>query len=271
MDLYGVEAMSSVVNHVDARHREAAARVANAYGHFTPDGREFRITDVRTPRPWVNIIANPRFGLAVSHTGSGFTWVDNSQLAVITRWQQDLCHDSSGKFLYVRDADKGDLWSLSPAPVWAPLDDYACHHGLGYSTFVSEFARIRARWTLFCDPIEPLEYWLVDLENTLDRPRRLEVCAFLEWCVGVSPSPRREFHKLFIETQFDAQRGAIYASNHMWDVPTERHGHWNASFPYVSALSMISTRRANTLPASWWSVSMKNMPPTVSSMNCNTP
>ena len=170
---------------------QPAASVCNRYGHFSPDGLEYRITDPRTPRPWVNIIANPRLGLAVSQTGGGFTWIDNSQLAVITRWQQDLTEDRSGKFLYVRDADSGELWSLSPAPVWPAYDSYTCRHGLGYTTFETEFAGIRAVWTLFCHVSETVEFWLVELHNQTDRVRRLELCAYLEWCCGVAPSPRR--------------------------------------------------------------------------------
>ena len=57
-----------------------------AYGHFSEDGSEYVVTDPRTPRPWINIITNPRVGLAVSQTGSGFSWIDNSQLAVMVRW-----------------------------------------------------------------------------------------------------------------------------------------------------------------------------------------
>jgi len=231
--------MSTVVRgtaNLDDRGRPAV-RVENQYGHFLGDGSEFRITDPRTPWPWVNVIANPRMGLAVSQTGGGFTWVDNSQLAVITRWQQDLARDSSGKFVYVRDADTGEVWSLSPAPTWAKYDRYACHHGLGYSTFVTELAGIRATWTLFCHESETVELWRVELENLSERSRRLELCALLEWCCGVAPSPRREFHKLFIETEFDARRGAIFARNHMWEVPSERYGHWNTDFPYVSGLA----------------------------------
>ncbi len=216
---------------------QPCARVESRYGCFLADGTEYCITDPNTPRPWVNVIANPRMGLAVSQTGSGFTWIDDAQLGVITRWQQDLAQDSSGKFLYVRDADSGELWSLSPAPVWAKYDRYACHHGLGYSTFVTEFGGIRAEWTLFCHASETVELWRVELENLSDRSRRLELCAYLEWCCGVAPSPRREFHKLFIETEFDARRGAIFARNHMWEVPTERYGHWNTDFPYVSVLA----------------------------------
>jgi cellobiose phosphorylase len=206
-------------------------------GAFAEDGREFRITDPRTPRPWCNVIANPRMGLVVTQTGSGFSWVDNSQLAVITRWEQDLARDSSGKFLYVRDTDTGALWSLSPAPVWPAYDEYACHHGLGYTTFVTRCAGIEARWTLFCHASETIELWQVELINGAGRPRRLELCAYLEWCCGVAPSPRREFHKLFVETEFDARHRAVWARNHMWDVASREHGHWNTEFPYTSAFA----------------------------------
>ena len=228
---------STMTTPVPPAARPSAFEVANRYGHFSADGREFRITDPKTPRPWANIIANPRIGLAVSQTGSGFTWVDNSQLAVITRWQQDLAEDLSGKFIYVRDADSGQVWSLSPAPVWGEYDEYTCRHGLGYTAFETTIAAVRATWTLFCHPSDPIEMWLVQLENLHDRPRRLEVCSYLEWCCGVAPSPRREFHKLFLETDFDPQRRAVLARNHMWEVPSKHHGHWNTDFPYVSALA----------------------------------
>jgi cellobiose phosphorylase len=211
---------------------DATAPVDNPYGRFTADGREFCITDPRTPRPWANIIANPRMGLAITQTGSGFTWIDNSQLAVLTRWQQDLVRDRSGKFLYARDVESGEVWSLSPAPTWPAYDLYECRHGLGYTTFVTEFAGIRAAWTLFCDADRTAELWQVRLSNRSGRPRRLQLCTYLEWCLGVAPDPRREFHKLFMETGFDESRSAVIAQNHMWEVPSDRWGHWNTRFPY---------------------------------------
>ncbi len=206
---------------------------ANRYGHFSADGRAYCITDPRTPRPWCNIIANPRFGLAVSQAGSGFTWIDNSQLAVLTRWQQDFAHDASGKFIYVRDLDTNSVWSLTPAPVWPAYETYECRHGFGYTTFITSFAGIRAEWQLSCDPDKAVEYWQVRLQNTTRATRRLELTSYLEWNCGLAPAPRREFHKLFLETEFDAARGVVFATSRMWDVPTARHGHWNADFPYV--------------------------------------
>src|SRR5687767_7670619 len=119
------------------------------YGHFSDDGREYIVTDPHPPRPWSNIISNQRLGLAVSHSGSGFTWIDNSQLAVVNWWQQDFAQDTSGKFLYVVDSQSRETWSLSPAPTWPDFDLYECHHGIGYSEFVTRNCGIEGRWTLF--------------------------------------------------------------------------------------------------------------------------
>ncbi len=207
------------------------------YGCFSPEGDEYWITNPRTPRPWVNIAANPRFGFAVSHTGSGFAWVDNSQLAVLTRWDQEFSLDASGQAIYCRDADTGELWSLSPAPVWSPTARHTCRHGIGYSVFQTACAGIESEWTLFPHVSEPVAFWKVSLRNRRDSTARLDLSAVVEWCCGVTPSPRREFHKLFLETRYDPARRTIFARNHMWDVPNARYGHWNTEFPYVCAFA----------------------------------
>ena len=68
----------------------------NKYGYFTADGREYVITRPDTPRPWVNVICNGEYGMIETQTGSGFSWLGNSNLARITRWDQDLIRDNWG-------------------------------------------------------------------------------------------------------------------------------------------------------------------------------
>ncbi len=223
--------------HGEGAGERGALPAERRYGAFSEDGREYRISEPRTPRPWVNIIANPRFGLAVSQTGSGFCWIGNSQLGTITRWQQDLALDSSGRFLYCRDADTGVVWSLAPAPLWPEYERYECRHGLGYTVIATSLGGISAAWTLLCPGEGDAELWLVELRNQSGRPRRVELTGFVEWCMGVAPSPRREFHKLFIETELDPARRAVFARNHMWDVPSQRRGHWNTDFPFIAAFA----------------------------------
>jgi cellobiose phosphorylase len=207
----------------------------NPFGEFSALGWEFHVTTQHLPRPWVNVVANERLGFLVSHTGSGFTFVDNSQLAVLTRWQQELADDTSGKFLYLRDRETGRFWSLSPAPAWTRLERFRCRHGLGYTVFEATKAGIASTWTLTVHPELPAELWLVELENLDPRPRSLELVAFVEWNCGVAPSPRREFAKLFLENRYHRDLGVISAWSFMWDVPSARYGHWNSDFPYVAA------------------------------------
>ena len=135
------------------------------------------MTDPRPPRPWTNVIANERVGLAVSHTGSGFSWIDNSQLAAVTRWQQDLAIDRSGKFLYARDAEDGDgLVPLAVARVGAPRPLRLPPRLRLHESSRPRSTASTARWTLFCDAEATVELWKVELADAsgraaADRPR----------------------------------------------------------------------------------------------------
>lgn len=70
--------------------------LANKYGYFSEDGREFIITNPLTPRPWVNVISNSDFGLVVSQAGGGFSWRNHVNMNRLTRWYQDLIKDDWG-------------------------------------------------------------------------------------------------------------------------------------------------------------------------------
>jgi cellobiose phosphorylase len=221
--------------------------LANAFGHFDPSGRRFTITDPRTPTPWVNVVCNGPgdgdggqggggYGFVVSQNGGGFSWLGNSQLNVLTRWEMDLVRDSYGKFLYAADLETGDVWSLSPAPCRTAYQQFSCTHTMGSTTFTTEHHGIRAVWTMAVAPGDPVEIWTVELINLQKRERRLRVSSFFEWCCGVAPDTKREFHRLFFTTRHDSKRRAIFATKNMWDVPPRNEAeHWNRPWPYVAA------------------------------------
>ncbi|MCX7004341.1 MAG: hypothetical protein NTV22_13855, partial [bacterium] len=50
------------------------------YGHFSDDGSEYIVTTPDTPRPWANVLANPDYGMILSHTGGGYSWVFSSKI-----------------------------------------------------------------------------------------------------------------------------------------------------------------------------------------------
>lgn len=185
-------------------------KFASKYGYFTADGREFVITRPDTPRPWVNVISNGDYGLIETQTGSGFSWLGNSNLSRITRWDQDLVRDNWGKYIYLRDRDNGDYWSGTWKPCMPRYDFFEVRHGQGYSILTSKTNGIRFEKTVFVDVEDPVEVWKVELKNETSKKRRLSLFTYFDWCLGNWSDTHREFHKTFIETWIDKQNGCIH-------------------------------------------------------------
>ena len=190
------------------------------YGSFREDGLAFIIRKPETPRPWINILCNGSYGLVISQVGGGFSWWENANLARLTQWSQDLIRDESGKFLYLRDDDTGDLWSAAWKPVAAPYDHYEVEHAIGSTTFIQRHGQIETRWTLTVPPNDPLEVWHVQMKNLDTKPRRISLFSYIEWCLGNGMDWHREFQKTFIETVYDEKLRAVIGIKRRLPMPS---------------------------------------------------
>lgn len=204
------------------------------YGYFSDDGREYIITRPDTPMPWINVISNGDYGLTLSQAGSGYSWRSHASLNRITRWEQDLIRDEWGKYLYLRDQDSGEVWSPTWQPCGASLEDYRVRHGLGYSVIEARRETLRSEVTYTVPLDAPCEVWLVRLRNLDEQPRRLQLFSYFEWLLGAAPDWHREFHRIFIETDYETDHGALLATKVLWDLPGQEGPHWNRSWPYVA-------------------------------------
>ena len=84
----------------------------NGLGGFAKGGREYVIIlgpGVVTPAPWINVIANERFGFQVSESGAGYTWSENSRENQLTAWSNDPVVDPPSEVLYIRDDETGNI------------------------------------------------------------------------------------------------------------------------------------------------------------------
>ena len=205
------------------------------YGHFTPDGREYVITRPDTPRPWVNVICPGRYGTVISQAGSGYSWLDHASHNRVTRWEQDLIRDPWGKYLYLRDRDSGRISSLTFQPVQARGARYQCRHGIGYSVLEARLGDIETAVTIFVPPGEPLEIWQVSISNRGRRTRQLDLVSYFEWNLGPAPDTHREFHRLFIETEYVPSAGAMLATKRLNTIAEGGAADpWNVEWPHVA-------------------------------------
>ena len=141
----------------------------NGRGGFSPDGGEYQIylkPGERTPRPWINVIANPRLGFTVSEVGAGSTWAENSSENRLTPWSNDPVSDPPGEALYLRDEETALIWSPTPEPAPAAAP-YLIRHGAGYTIFEHHSHGLRQELRLFAAADSPVKVIALRLENRL--------------------------------------------------------------------------------------------------------
>ncbi|MBP9120171.1 MAG: glycosyl transferase family 36 [Ignavibacterium sp.] len=212
-------------------------KFSTKYGHFSSDGNEFVITNYKTPKPWVNVISNGKYGLVISQIGGGFSWDTHSEFNRLNRWHQDLVQDNWGKYFYIKDNLTGDVWSPTWMPVKTELDFYQVAYGFGYAKFTSEYKGIKIILTVFIPVDENIEIWNFKIENKTSEKKSVSVFSYFEWCLGSSSDHHREFHKTFLETHFDPKLNCMTATKRLWEIPLGDRGHWNIEYPYLGFIS----------------------------------
>ncbi|MDP2424796.1 MAG: glycosyl transferase family 36 [bacterium] len=214
---------------------------ANQYGHFSDDGKEYIITNPFTPKPWINVISNGEYSLMVSQTGGGCSWRGNAAQNRLTRLYQDLVKDSFGKYFYLRDLSTNSFWSLTFNPVQRPYDFFEVRHGTGYSVLTMEVEKIRSEMVMFVSVKDPIELIQVTLKNQSNQARHLDITSYFEWEAGIHPDEHREFHKLFMDTTYDATKKAIFLKKYMWGFGDKQGLHNNVDWDFVGFHAVSET------------------------------
>ncbi|HBP63474.1 MAG TPA: glycosyl transferase family 36, partial [Desulfosporosinus sp.] len=159
---------------------------ANGYGGFSEDGQEYIIhlqEGMNTPLPWINVIANSKFGFQVSEVGAGYTWSINSREYKLTPWSNDPILDPPGEALYLRNEQSGESWSVTAGPK-REKGLYTIRHGQGYSVFEHFSHGIKQSLRLFVPLDESVKIIELTLTNTTNHDFRLSAVYYAEWVMG---------------------------------------------------------------------------------------
>ena len=154
------------------------------YGHFDNEKREYVIDRVDLPVSWTNYIGVEDLCAVMNHTAGGYMFYRTPQYHRITRFRPNgVPMDRPGHYVYLRDDEDGDYWSISWQPVGKSLDEasYICRHGMSYSVYECGYKEIEASQRLVIPLGEAVELWDVRVKNTSQRVRRLSVYGYCEF------------------------------------------------------------------------------------------
>src|SRR3954470_17217572 len=102
---------------------------------------ELRALDVDGRTPAGRLLTNGHWTTLITGAGTGFAMLDGDAL---TRWRPDRVSDPDGVFLYVRDLDTGEAWSLGHQPCRRPAQRYEVVARPGVVTITRQDAGLEA-------------------------------------------------------------------------------------------------------------------------------
>ncbi|MBN1939329.1 MAG: glycosyl transferase family 36 [Candidatus Aminicenantes bacterium] len=198
------------------------------YGRFREDGREYLITDVRTPSPWINYLHNGRYFTLISGNGGGMSYFQSPLHGRITRYRiNDVPPDRPGKYIYLRDEETGAFWSATWQPVGRDAEKYRVAHGFGYTRAEAEVEGIASSAVFFVPPEDDREVWAAAVTNRSDRTRRLSLTGYVEFALGhalvdlINQCDDQHFNRV----RFDEKNSALWATKTYWVTETRGTQH----------------------------------------------
>ena len=164
------------------------------YGHFDNKNREYVIDRVDLPVSWTNYVGVGDMYGVFNHTAGGYLLYKSPEYHRITRFRPNgVPMDGPGHYVYLRDEEDGDYWSVSWQPVGKPKEHFSCRHGLSYVKYCSDYSGIEASQTLFVAMDDPVEIWDVKLRNVSGRQRKISVFSYLEFSFHQIDMDNRNF------------------------------------------------------------------------------
>jgi len=164
------------------------------YGYFDDERREYVVERPDVPVSWTNYLGVKDLCTVISHNAGGYSFYRHAEHGRVTRFRPNgVPLDRPGHYVYLRDDDSGDYWSVSWQPVGKDLStaNYECRHGLSYSKFSCDYLDIHAEQTMFIPLDDDVELWDVRIRNTGPRRRSLSVFSYAEF----------SFHHVDIDNQ----------------------------------------------------------------------
>ena len=217
-------------------------------GDFSADQKEFVITNPDLPRPWINYLFTDDYCAVISQTGGGYSFLQDCRRYRINAWNPEYLYaDRPGRYVFLRDRETGEYWSVNWQPLCPEKQDFTCVHGMGHTTIRSRHNGIDASVEYLVPPKDSLELWRVTLRNTGPKSRQLG--AFTYWHLILNDYQEeivwKNIFSLYNFGRYDRGLKAAILSK-------STHG-WFGEFPYLGFMgSTCPVKAFETRKEAFW-------------------
>ena len=143
--------------------------------------------------------------------GSGYSrWRD----IAVTRWREDVTRDCWGSYIFLRDAQSGEVWSAGYQPSGVEPDAYEVSFYEDRAEFIRRDRALTTTLEVVVSPEDDAEIRRVSITNLGSRTRDIQVTSYAELCLASQAADvaHPAFSNLFVETEFVSDAGALLAT-----------------------------------------------------------
>ncbi len=188
---------------------EEVLEAAHVRDLVPPTLRRFDSPHDITPR--THLLSNGRYTVMITAAGSGFSrWGD----LALTRWREDTTRDCWGTFVFLQDAETGDVWSAGFQPCGTEAEHYEVVYSEDRAKISQRDASLSIVLEIVVSPEDDAELRRLTVTNLENRDREIDLTSYAE--VVLAPQSADEAHpafsNLFVETEFVPGHGTLLAT-----------------------------------------------------------
>ena len=170
-----------------------------------------RLSTAHDATPQTHLLSNGRYAVMLTSAGSGYSrWQD----LAITRWREDVTRDDAGSYLFLRDVQRGTVWSAGYQPRGVEPDSYEVTFTEDRAEIIRRDATIITTLQVIVSPEDDAEVRHVSLVNSGYTSRDIDVTSYCELVLAphAADLAHQAFSKLFVQTEYLPKVGALLAT-----------------------------------------------------------
>jgi cyclic beta-1,2-glucan synthetase len=175
-------------------------------------GRRFSHADGAAPA--THLLSNGRYTVMLTTAGSGYSrWQD----VAVTRWREDPTLDDWGSYIYLRDTASGAVWSAGVQPRGLVPEAYEVAFSEDRAAFARQDGMLTTTVDILVSAEDDAEVRRVSIFNADDAPHEIELTSYAELALIAQAADvaHPAFAKLFVQTEFLAESGAVLATRRL--------------------------------------------------------